>query len=507
MSQGDVRILGETHVYGKIIARDGINTPSLELTNVEKNKYLIVDSSGLLSPSDVFEDIGRCGFLNQTTTSLSFNSTTGEFKIQDVSGGGGWYYYISGEKCKIIGNKSIIITPPIQAGMYFIYINNNLLGDLAVSTSAWDLKDTTIIPVAVILYDNSLSPKYWLADERHSILIDRRLHYINHCTRGTQYIGGGGLSGYTLNINNNTAITFGIDNAVIADEDIIINIPFLTDGNQYVIFYRSAVGVWKWKYSSAPFSYDTGSSYIDYDNNGVMTSGSNGNYYNTYLIFTNISGDARFIIISGRSQFSSLSTALSEDPSSFDFSGLSINEYIIMYQLTWYAQSGNSTYGKVRLISSPKILNISSRSAVSVTTAIHNSLTGLQGGLLNQYYHLDSEQYSYLNSLNLSYNYIGSNSIQTNSITPTILVSFSGSEYNCGKFIISAKCLNEIHSSEILLVYDGANIFYQEYSTVKTSNLLYSISTNINQTNIELLVTSGSSNITNYKISYILNKV
>lgn len=103
--------------------------------------------------------------------------------------------------------------------------------------------------------------------------------------------------------------------------------------------------------------------------------------------------------------------------------------------------------------------------------------------------------------------YIGSASLETASTSLTVLFSFNGSKYNCGKFIISAKCLNEIHSSEILLVYDGVNIFYQEYSVVKTSNLLYSISTNINQTNIELLVTSGSSNITNYKISYILNKV
>ena len=355
-------------------------------------------------------DIQRCGFLNQTETTLFFNNTASpvtdnnvtvpaySFKLGDV--GAGWTYYINGRRYTITESKTVALdsinTPPL-ANTYYIAIRNNNTGTISSSTSVWSLSDPNIIPVAIIRFNNTLTPNYWLAEERHTILIDRRTHLYNHITKGTQVLLAGALSGYTVNTASDSATTFAISATSLADEDIIINSAALSDTNgttnNYIIFYRTNATTWAWKESLVPFSYRAGS-YIQYDLNGVLTIGINSRWYNTYLIFTNYSGLGRYILISGRNAFTSLALAQAEDVSAFDWTGLGIAEYAIAYQLTWSAATGNTNLGKVRLAAIPKRINISSSSASAISTASHNELTGLQGGEINQYYHLTSSQYT-----------------------------------------------------------------------------------------------------------------
>lgn len=310
--------------------KNGIITSSLKLLNFEQNKPLIVNEAGQVTTTNeefwndtdsrlyLAEDIQRCGFLDNTNTTLFFNNTANatsnngqsvnawNFQLGDVSGGVGWVYYINGVRCLINGNKTVSLTtdanPPLT-GTYFIYINNNILGNLTATTSVWDLRDSHVIPIAIIRFNNSLTPNYWMANERHTVLIDRKMHYITHTTKGTQLIVNGGVSGYTLNTSSDAATTFSINDSILSDEDIVFTNTTLADTNglsaDYVIFYRTSPTTWEWKYSIVPFPYVTGS-YIQYDNNGTLTPGGANSYYNTYIIYTNYIGNARFIIVPGR---------------------------------------------------------------------------------------------------------------------------------------------------------------------------------------------------------------
>ena len=63
-----------------------------------------------------------------------------------------------------------------------------------------------------------------------------------------------------------------------------------------MIWYRTASDTWAWEYSDMPYRY-TPAGYIQYDNAGTMTEATQPRWINTYLLQTNISGDARYIIV------------------------------------------------------------------------------------------------------------------------------------------------------------------------------------------------------------------
>jgi hypothetical protein len=112
-------------------------------------------------------DINRQGFLNSTETTISFATTT--FTLTDV--GAGWSYYRTGVKYTISGNKTVALSAA-TAGIYYIYIDatDGTLTCSAVNTP-WTLEDSKV-PVATVTYNSTLTPTYWLAEERHTALID-----------------------------------------------------------------------------------------------------------------------------------------------------------------------------------------------------------------------------------------------------------------------------------------------------------------------------------------------
>lgn len=530
--------------------KNGIITSSLKFLNFEQNKPLIVNETGQVVTTNqefwndtdsrlyLAQDIQRCGFLNHSTTTLFFNNTDTDtvhngatvsawnFQLGDVSGENGWVYYINGIRCLIHGHKTISLTtdsnPPLVA-TYFIYINNNFLGNLSVSNSPWDLTDPNIVPVAVIRFNNALTPNYWMANERHTVLIDRKIHYIKHSTKGTQLISTGGLSGYTLNTSLDTATTFTIHDTILSDEDIIFTNSELSDTNglinDYVVFYRTNSSTWEWKYSAFPFSHQS-SSYIQYDNNGTLTTAIANKFYNTYLLYTNYLGNARFIFISGRNTFDNLIDAQSEDPALFDWTGLGIAEYVIAYQLTWSTGSSYNNTGKVRLIAEPKKINISSTLTSAVSISSHKDLLGLQGGALNEYYHLTADQHLYFQDLYANTSNFNSNSISLNNLSysssvtvntsttdSTLLFAFDGLVFGSGKFLIQAVSNSNIHNVELLVIHSGITATSVEYARLYSNESLFSIEVEKSGNSVRILSTSASSNLTKYTVSFVLNKL
>jgi hypothetical protein len=159
------------------------------------------------------QDIHRSGFLNQTETVMSFDPITYTFTLGDV--GAGWTYYREGFRLTMYGNRTVTLpgAPPTE-GLWFIYIGDNL-GNLTASLVPWTLLDSNI-PVVAIPFCVDSTPKYFLEEERHTVLIDRRIHYYLHTTRGTQYVSGGNISGYAVGVDTDVAHTVALTETVIA---------------------------------------------------------------------------------------------------------------------------------------------------------------------------------------------------------------------------------------------------------------------------------------------------
>lgn len=350
-----------------------------------------------------YADIKRQGFVNRTDSTISFDGTN-TFTITDA--GSGWSYYRDGLKYTITGNKTVTIsaTPPATADEYFIYIDATD-GTLTASTTAWTLRDSKV-PVATIAWNNSLTPKYWLADERHQALLDSRMQYYLHKVDGAHLADVPTLSGYTINTDTNAAKTVGISQSTLLDQDIIHTVDALSDPDgttdSYVLWYRTSASVWAWKYSKMPFAYNTSTNAIQYDNGGTLTDassfgpGSNTRWINSYLLISNKTGASRHIIVPGRAEFTTLTAAQAEDVAGFDWAGFEVDEAVIAYRFTWTTYTATSL-GKCMLAATPQLVELTATTTISASIE-HNNLTGIQGGTTGEYYHLTSAQVSNLHA-------------------------------------------------------------------------------------------------------------
>lgn len=343
------------------------------------------------SATSNFQDIKRYGFTDLTETTISFDGVnTFTLAKTDID----WSYYRTGKKHTITSNKTVNLsaTPPAATGLYYIYIDDEI-GTLSVMNTSWTLADSKV-PVAIIYWNNALTPKFQLSEERHTCLWDRQTHRYHHLVDGTKLIAGSELTGYVLNSSTNTNKVFAISQAAIADEDLFLTLAAITKpdavANAYTNVYRSAPNTWVWTRSPMPFKYTT-TGFVQYDNNGVMTPITVNNYMNTYLLVSNIQGDSRFIIVSGQAQFSSSAAAYAERFETFNLTGFITAESVALYQLTWRGVN-NAGLGQCQLTRVQKItVNIV---ATNIATNIeHNGLIGLQGGIANEYYHLTATEH------------------------------------------------------------------------------------------------------------------
>lgn len=340
-----------------------------------------------------FADIYRQGFTNLTETSISFNGTN-TFTLTSV--GATWTYYRAGIKYTITGSKSVVIPgTPIATGHWHIYIDSTD-GALLASTDGWSLLDTKV-PVATIEFNNSLTPKYWLADERHTVLIDQRMQYILHATVGAKLATTPAIVGtLTVGNDNDAAKACGFSACAIIDQDLRTDIALLAEPDGatavYALWYRTSATAWSWVMSDQLYAYGT---YIKYDLNGTLTEGQNNKYYNTYLLVTNLQGAARYTVVSGRGEFSTLLAAQAEDLAAWSWGTFDIDEAVICYRFTWYALAANSSKGKCTLAALPKTLNLSTvTNASSGAGTDHNTLSDLQGGSETERYHLTATEHA-----------------------------------------------------------------------------------------------------------------
>lgn len=384
--------------------------PLLSSSRVLNSNNQIVDKLYV----DTFHvDINTYGFINQTDTQLSFDGTN-LFTLGALNTS--WSYYRAGIKYTITGNKTCTLTgTPVTTGLWHIYIDATD-GTLSATVSnsgnnyapGWTLNDTKV-PVATIYFNNSLTPKWVMTNERHTCLINRRDHMHEHYTTGTLYSSGGSPgTTYTLNTATAAGNTFGLTTTNIFDEDLYLTLSELVDDNgasaNYRLVYRTAANTWVWSDSDMPFMY-TGTnpySYLYYDNNGTMSAVTN-RYANYYVVLTNSVASAeaaqgtstcpcRFSIVPGRVNTNTLSTATSESFASFSLTGFIVNEAVAIWQITFDTQGiANTVKGRCQINRFQRI-NSNIITSTATISATHNGLSGLQGGTTDEFYHLTLAQ-------------------------------------------------------------------------------------------------------------------
>lgn len=346
-----------------------------------------------------FVDTQRYGFLNQTETTIAFDGTS----VFTLGASGSWSYYRTGIKHTIgAGNKTIdlltVENPLVDGRMYYIYIDGTT-GALSASTVSWTLLDTKV-PVATIKWNNTLTPKYQMAEERHSCLIDRRYHYAHHFTDGTKVISVGALTGATINSDVDADKTFSIAQSVICDEDLAITLSTLDDPNgvdaNYVVAYRTGASSFGWKASAMPFVYNVGNTnnIIQYDNgtSGMVDcgtgTGSNTRWVNSYLMMTNINGSARYLFFMGQAEYTTLAGAQAENVANLKLTGLPTVEGVITHRITWSTITSTSKGKCVMAVLPVSITGTSLQGTGGSSTIDHNTLSNLAVGDVHTQYTL-----------------------------------------------------------------------------------------------------------------------
>jgi hypothetical protein len=332
-------------------------------------------------------DSQQCGFVDpaQTTMSVTLDGGTGIYTFHLLDAGAGWDYYRAGIKYHISGDKTVdmVGTPP-AAGLYYIGIDA-VDGTLMISTIPWTLEDTQV-SVATIWFNDGMTPKYYLADERHTVLMDRRVHDYLHKTRGTQVYGFPTLTGPDVApvIPTDANNTYGITSTTLFDEDIVETLAQLIRPagvtSDYTIFYRTALTTYGWQASVEPFLYG-GGSYIQYDNAGTLTTGISNRYYNTYILLFDLESTIHPLLV-GRGEFTTLAAAQAEDPTTFTLTGLNVSEIVFAYQFTWHTLAAYGTLGKCRLAAAPKRIALNNLGVVSGGSSAINGLPA--GGTAGQ---------------------------------------------------------------------------------------------------------------------------
>lgn len=277
-----------------------------------------------LCGADEVGDIPLCGFVSRIDSTLSFNNSTRQFTI--VPTGASFVVWGGATGGTKYTKTSTSITISNTAGLHFIYFDTS--GNIAESTSAWDLLATNI-PIAIVWWNGSTG-RVW--DERHSYMRSRAWHASQHATIGARYESGLALTEPASGVNSTIAVATGY----IWDEDIKLTLTGpLT---QALIAYRAPGGAsmtFDDSASSTPYKLNVSS--MRYDAAGTLTNVANGKYVTQHLYATNDTANPLMLVL-GQAVYNTLAEAQAAPLPTLP---IATAEWRLIYRLI-YKQSGST---------------------------------------------------------------------------------------------------------------------------------------------------------------------
>lgn len=306
----------------------------------------------------IFEDMSEpTGFVNRTSSIMSFSNLLRTFAIAPVSGS--YDVYFKGSKLTITTPLSVSI--PNLSGNYYFYIDID--GVLKYLTT-FNLVLISSVAYCSVIYWNADAGNYVLwGEERHGVTMDGATHAYLHTTRGCQYVNGSDVT-YTLgNGSLSTHMQIALSNMRIADEDIAVNIindptpsnPFeqvLTPIAQIPIWYRINDHWAKTTANNFPMIFGTARAQYNFYNGTtwvLQDAPSNNKVCVTYVFAT--TGITEPVIgILGQAQYQNLAAAKTlVSWKNLDYGDLPAPEMVLLYILYYETSTtyGNSVHSRL----------------------------------------------------------------------------------------------------------------------------------------------------------------
>jgi hypothetical protein len=270
----------------------------------------------LAARTDDLEDIDTyskepTGFINTTSSTLSFSAVTLKVSLAVVSGS---YSFYSG------GNLFVKTTTQEKAiadteGLHYIYFDTS--GVLSEGVVAWDIASANV-PVACVYWDGSAGI---LMDERHGIQMDGRTHEYLHETRGPAFAFG--LAGTFA--ADGSAITIG--SGEWYDDDIELEPAEQTTCR---MFWLNGT-TWNWTAAQAAYFHAVGS-VPQYNNAGALAN-VDANKYSTSWVFHTNHTTTPVAVIMGQAQYNTKAQA--EAAGLPNLSTLPAAEMLLLYKVVW----------------------------------------------------------------------------------------------------------------------------------------------------------------------------
>jgi len=288
------------------------------------------------------------GFIDRTSSTISFDESTRTLSISPVSGS--FSIYIQGVKYTI--SSTLTKQIPDTSGSYFFYINQS--SELNY-LSAFDISlFTTAAYVAYVLWDENDNKAVSFAEERHGITMDGATHSYLHTTRGTQLVSGAAI-GFTAtgDGSSNTHAQVSISDCSIRDEDISIQItnnaspslPFqqvLSPIAQLPIYYRQN-STWR-KSTATQYPVSQGTTRARYNKNtanvwSLEEASADGKVLVSYVFATNNINEP-IIVLLGQDEYSDVNDALTRAAwDQISFGDLPAQEIKLLYILIYETNS------------------------------------------------------------------------------------------------------------------------------------------------------------------------
>jgi hypothetical protein len=371
------------------------------LLNYDVNEHRVIDDNSTASTDlwsaqkidaefnvieEIFEDMGEpTGVEDRSLSDISFTNATRTFSITR-DGVGEYDIYSDGVKTVINTDESLQIST--AEGMHYIYFFGNTLTE----TTTFDIRliRGDWVYVASVYWNGT---EGFLMDERHGITMDGATHEYLHRTVGTAYDSGLGLSGYTIDTDTDNAITFGVSNGTIRDEDIKIDIVHsltpveefeqnLIDPAKIPVYYKQGASGIFFRDTATNFPYkNTASGRVNYnrDNSGTwgqqeLTDG----YFTEYWILATNIVDSPIVSFQGQQEFATLNDANSGQLGrlSILLSGMPSAEFRTLYRIVLQSDDTFGGERKAKIVAVEDYRTSSSISGNNVAVTEHNQLTG-----------------------------------------------------------------------------------------------------------------------------------
>jgi hypothetical protein len=415
------------------------------------------------------------GFSNKEESSISFDEESRRFTISAVND----YFYVW---CKGVRfqKEEEQVTIPNESGLYFVFFNENGVLGTRKSFFNWELE----APVSYIYWNAEDSAAYFVADERHGVVLDWQTHEYLHRTRGAALASGFGITNYSLNGNGSSDLHAKIDiqDGVFFDEDLEVVITHsstptpntwqqtLQGGARIPVMYRQGAGLWKMD-SPTEFPLKQGTALPQYNflASGLWSTQDLGNnqYGVSWVVATN-NVNYPVVVLLGQRPYANLNAVHESNWADLDLTDLPVFELRPLYKVVYLVRTTytNTPKAAIREVIDIRRVYSDSEGAPITATVDHGSLLGLSDDDHPQYLTSDRADALYLRTEDQIILKTSSGSLST---SPNQLIDETSAD--CVKYVIYIESEEDKEVLEFLAISDGVTTNFVEFARVGTSSL------------------------------------